>query len=232
MQVQLYIWDKASENDFTTLEEAFFNGARVGLLVFSSTDRASFDAVKAMKRAAEKTLRLQRDGSDIQWAVVQHKVDGLDEMHVGTGRGQTTGFPAPASPTGELPLHASSSARTAGTAVAEVETAASGVSVKSASSAHSQATVKSGGAGRQRVRPAGLESDATGQPSVQGQLLTKSSPNPARATIVTNDSRSAKSHRCISMCVCLSEISVCGLLILTSCSADTYVVFVVLHPQS
>ena len=167
--------------------------------------------------------RLQGDGSDIQWAVVQHKVDGLDEMHVGSGRGQTTGFPAAASPTGELPLHAPQSVRTAGTAVGEIETLASGFSVKTASAAHSQATVKNGGAVRQRVRPAGLESDATGQQSVQGQLLTKSSSSPARATTVAIDSRSTKSHRCVSMCVCLSEIGVCGLLILTSNSANMHV---------
>lgn len=146
-----------------------------------------------MKRAAEKIAQLQGDGSDIQWAVVQHKVDGFDEMHAGTGKTQTSGSPAAASP-GEMPLHASPSARTAGKAVVEAVMVTSNVSVQTAAS-HSQTVVKSG-VGRPRVRSTGVESDAAGQLSVQ--VPSKASSNSSRATAAATDSRIAKSHRCVS----------------------------------
>lgn len=202
LQVQLHIWDKASENGFITLEEAFFIGARVGLLVFSSTDRASFDGLRAMKRSAEKMAQLQGDGSDIQWVIVQHKVDELDEMHVGTGTAHTAGSSGSVHLARELPPHASPPAT-----VSETGKVVSGSSTGTTNNVHSQTTARSGPA-RACIRSAELESGATtaSQLSVQAQPLTKSSSNSSRATIAAVENRTAKSHRCVSTCVHLSAI--------------------------
>ena len=207
----------------------------MGLLVFSSTDRASFDGLKAMKRAADKMVQLQADGSEVQWAVVQHKVDGgLDEVNGGTGSEKSSGSPAAAAAAGQMPLHASPSARTARAGTAEHTKAASGTSV----SAHSQQTVAtSGGITRPRVRSAGLELEetTTAQPSVQVQPSTTTSLHTSsRASPALVDGRSAKSHRCVSTCVRLrdGDCSFCSADVSTRHLAGLCAACMVLHPQS
>ena len=104
-RVQLHVWDKAAESNFATLDEAFFSGARAGVLVFSSTDRRSFDALRSLKRTAEKMVSLQDADATITWVLLQHKVDQLDERAL---RAPSAATPAttepPASPSrGQAP---------------------------------------------------------------------------------------------------------------------------------
>ena len=114
-RVQLHVWDKAAESNFATLDEAFFSGARAGVLVFSSTDRRSFDALRSLKRTAEKTVSLQDADATITWVLLQHKVDQLDERAL---RAPSAATPAttepPASPSrGQAPDAAAAAAGSA-----------------------------------------------------------------------------------------------------------------------
>ena len=81
--VELQVWDIAGGNDFTTLRESFFAGVSAGILLFSSDSRASYSSVRALKAAADKEIRRQRgdsgDSANIDWVLVQHKVDWLAE---------------------------------------------------------------------------------------------------------------------------------------------------------
>jgi hypothetical protein len=199
-QVQLHVWDKAAESDFATLDEAFFSGARVGLLVFSSADRASFERVKALKRNAEKMIQLQAEGSDIQWAVLQHKVDRLEEL--GTGRAQLPGSAGPAAIVPELPLHISPPpARAAGTVVSIGSTpeamAGSGSSFGTPTPVSSPAVTggvapQSPGPIRPRARSAGVELES----AAKAALPALGSPKSAR--VAAAEIRSAKNPRCVS----------------------------------
>jgi GTPase SAR1 family protein len=81
--VQLQIWDIAGDNDFATLRESYFGGVTAGILLFASDKRESHSSLRSLKAAADKEIRRQRGniGDNIDWVIVQHKVDVLSEGH-------------------------------------------------------------------------------------------------------------------------------------------------------
>ena len=222
-RVQLHVWDKAAESNFATLDEAFFNGARVGLLVFSSVDRASFERVKSLKRAAEKTAQLQDpDAAAIQWVLLQHKIDRLDALSLQQPPPPppqpltTTATTTPADPgpstIADLPPLASLGVAP-GATVATVAPA-----LDTAVAATSSFVAPASTAARPRARSAGLElgpaaaaaaaaaavappSTATTVASLAGLMLASPKASPKSARAAASEIRSGNDPRSVSMCV-------------------------------
>ncbi|GBF92509.1 hypothetical protein Rsub_04613 [Raphidocelis subcapitata] len=74
--VRLFVWDTAGQVGFDALSRSYCRGAGAAAIVFSSTDRASFDAVPAWRR------RVVAECGDVALALVQSKVDLLDRAVV------------------------------------------------------------------------------------------------------------------------------------------------------
>jgi Ras-related protein Rab-23 len=70
--VRLFCWDTAGQEEYDALTQAYYRGAGAAVIVFSTTDRASFDAVPAWRR------KLLAECGDIAVVLVQNKVDLLD----------------------------------------------------------------------------------------------------------------------------------------------------------
>lgn len=71
--VKLMIWDTAGQEEFDALTSSYYRGAGACAIVFSTTDRASFEAVDSWKRKVEDEC------GGIVMALVQNKVDLIDE---------------------------------------------------------------------------------------------------------------------------------------------------------
>merc|ERR1719334_641017 len=79
--VRMMVWDTAGQEEFDTITRAYYRGAKAGVIVFSSTDRQSFNNVKKWKK------KLQAECSDIEIVLVRNKVDlepivSLDESEL------------------------------------------------------------------------------------------------------------------------------------------------------
>jgi len=69
--VKLMIWDTAGQEEFDALTASYYRGAGACALVFSTVDRASFDAVEKWRRKIEAEC-----GTGVVMCLVQNKVRG------------------------------------------------------------------------------------------------------------------------------------------------------------
>ncbi len=67
--VKLMIWDTAGQEEFDALTSSYYRGSGAVALVFSTIDRASFEAVEKWKKKIEAEC-----GDSIVMAMVQNKV--------------------------------------------------------------------------------------------------------------------------------------------------------------
>uniref|UniRef100_UPI00398F2300 ras-related protein Rab-23 n=1 Tax=Pristiophorus japonicus TaxID=55135 RepID=UPI00398F2300 len=71
--VRLMLWDTAGQEEFDAITKAYYRGAQACVLVFSTTDRESFEAIPSWKEKVEAEV------GDIPTVLVQNKIDLLDE---------------------------------------------------------------------------------------------------------------------------------------------------------
>eukprot|EP00753_Platysulcus_tardus_P016378 PLAT5652.1.p1 GENE.PLAT5652.1~~PLAT5652.1.p1 ORF type:complete len:299 (-),score=128.54 PLAT5652.1:109-978(-) len=74
--VTLMIWDTAGQEEFHSLTSRYYKGAGAVALVFSTTNRASFEAIPRWKE------RVDEECGDVPMCIVQNKVDLIDEAEV------------------------------------------------------------------------------------------------------------------------------------------------------
>jgi GTPase SAR1 family protein len=75
-EVRLMLWDTAGQEEFDAITKAYYRGAQACVVAFSTTDRASFDAVKKWKRKVEDEC------GQVPTVLVQNKIDMLHEAQV------------------------------------------------------------------------------------------------------------------------------------------------------
>nr|XP_020769241.1 ras-related protein Rab-23 [Odocoileus virginianus texanus] len=85
--VRLMLWDTAGQEEFDAITKAYYRGAQACVLVFSTTDRDSFDAVSSWR---EKVVA---EVGDIPTALVQNKIDLLDDARIQRKSESHTGVP-------------------------------------------------------------------------------------------------------------------------------------------
>ncbi|XP_038056932.1 ras-related protein Rab-23-like [Patiria miniata] len=74
--VRLMLWDTAGQEEFDAITKSYYRGAQAGVVVFSTVDRASFEAVEKWKRKVEEEV------GSIPLVLVQNKIDLVDEAVV------------------------------------------------------------------------------------------------------------------------------------------------------
>lgn len=74
--VSLFIWDTAGQEEFDSLTSRYYRGAGAAVLVFSTDDRDSFEALESWKRKVEDEC------GPIAMALVQNKIDLIDEARM------------------------------------------------------------------------------------------------------------------------------------------------------
>jgi len=76
-EIRLMLWDTAGQEEFGAITKAYYRGAQACVLVFSTTDRDSFEAVESWKNKVEEEV-----GANIPLVLVQNKIDLLDDAVV------------------------------------------------------------------------------------------------------------------------------------------------------
>ncbi|TMW53798.1 hypothetical protein DOY81_001083, partial [Sarcophaga bullata] len=71
--VRIMLWDTAGQEEFDAITKAYYRGAQACVLTFSTTDRASFEAVREWKRKVENECQ------EIPTVIVQNKIDLIDQ---------------------------------------------------------------------------------------------------------------------------------------------------------
>ncbi|XP_033644856.1 ras-related protein Rab-23-like [Asterias rubens] len=71
--VRLMLWDTAGQEEFDAITKSYYRGAQAGVVVFSTVDRASFEAIEKWKRKVEDEV------DNIPLVLVQNKIDLVDE---------------------------------------------------------------------------------------------------------------------------------------------------------
>eukprot|EP01025_Chloroclados_australasicus_P025625 TRINITY_DN2557_c0_g1_i2.p1 TRINITY_DN2557_c0_g1~~TRINITY_DN2557_c0_g1_i2.p1 ORF type:complete len:238 (-),score=27.68 TRINITY_DN2557_c0_g1_i2:231-944(-) len=74
--VRLFLWDTAGQEEFDALTRSYYRGAKAAVLVYSVTDRESFESIKQWHK------RIKEECGNIPIALVQNKVDLLDRARV------------------------------------------------------------------------------------------------------------------------------------------------------
>ncbi|XP_022107791.1 ras-related protein Rab-23-like isoform X2 [Acanthaster planci] len=74
--VRLMLWDTAGQEEFDAITKSYYRGAQAGVVVFSTVDKASFEAVEKWKRKVEEEVGC------IPLVLVQNKIDLVDEAVV------------------------------------------------------------------------------------------------------------------------------------------------------
>ena len=74
--VRLMLWDPAGRVEFDAITKAYYRGAQACVIAFSTTDHASFEAVKKWKRKVEDEC------GHVPMVLVQNKIDLLHESQV------------------------------------------------------------------------------------------------------------------------------------------------------
>ncbi|KAJ9533814.1 hypothetical protein QJQ45_026908 [Haematococcus lacustris] len=72
-EVRFMLWDTAGQEEFDSITRTYYRGAGAAVIAFSTTDRASFDAVAGWK------AKIEAECGDIAMAIVQNKVDLVDQ---------------------------------------------------------------------------------------------------------------------------------------------------------
>jgi Ras-related protein Rab-23 len=70
--VTMDLWDTAGQEEFDTLTRNYYRGAQACVIVFSTTDRASFVAVEGWK------TKVEREVQGLPIVIVQNKVDQIE----------------------------------------------------------------------------------------------------------------------------------------------------------
>lgn len=70
------LWDTAGQEEFDAITKAYYRGAQACVIAFSTTDHASFEAVKKWKRKVEDEC------GHVPMVLVQNKIDLLHESQV------------------------------------------------------------------------------------------------------------------------------------------------------
>lgn len=76
--VRLMLWDTAGQEEFDAITKAYYRGAQACVVAFSTTDRASFLAVKKWRKKVEDEC----GGSSIPMVLVQNKIDLMHQSAV------------------------------------------------------------------------------------------------------------------------------------------------------
>jgi len=71
-EVRFMLWDTAGQEEFDAITRTYYRGAGAAVIAFSTTDRASFEAVEMWRN------KIESECGDIAMALVQNKVDLLD----------------------------------------------------------------------------------------------------------------------------------------------------------
>jgi Ras-related protein Rab-23 len=70
--ITMDLWDTAGQEEFDTLTRNYYRGAQGCVIVFSTTDRASFVAVESWKE------KVEREVQNLPILIVQNKVDQIE----------------------------------------------------------------------------------------------------------------------------------------------------------
>ncbi|PFH33384.1 small rab-related GTPase [Besnoitia besnoiti] len=70
------LWDTAGQEEYNSITRAYYRGAGAAVIVFSTTDRASFNAVKEWHR------KIKEECGEAICVLVQNKIDLLDQAAV------------------------------------------------------------------------------------------------------------------------------------------------------
>ena len=82
--VRLMLWDTAGQEEFDAITKAYYRGAQACVVAFSTTDRASFDAVVRWKSKVEDECG-GSGGSGVgrlPMVLVQNKIDLMHQAVV------------------------------------------------------------------------------------------------------------------------------------------------------
>ncbi|ESS30513.1 small rab-related GTPase [Toxoplasma gondii VEG] len=71
-----FLWDTAGQEEYNSITRAYYRGASAAVIVFSTTDRASFHAVHHWHR------KITEECGDVICVLVQNKIDLLDQAAV------------------------------------------------------------------------------------------------------------------------------------------------------
>ncbi|XP_053671828.1 ras-related protein Rab-23 [Anopheles nili] len=74
--IRIMLWDTAGQEEFDAITKAYYRGAQACVLTFSTTDRASFEAICEWKR------KVENECSEIPTVLVQNKIDLMDQAVV------------------------------------------------------------------------------------------------------------------------------------------------------
>ncbi|EQC25990.1 Ras-like protein Rab-23 [Saprolegnia diclina VS20] len=77
--VQLMIWDTAGQEEFDALTSRYYKGAGAAVYVFSTTDRASFEALPSWQQKV-----FDECGRSLTQVLVQNKIDLIDDAAMTT----------------------------------------------------------------------------------------------------------------------------------------------------
>lgn len=72
----MMLWDTAGQEEFDAITKAYYRGAQACVLTFSTTDRASFEAVKDWKK------KVENECGEVPTVLVQNKIDLMDQAVV------------------------------------------------------------------------------------------------------------------------------------------------------
>lgn len=72
-EVTFLLWDTAGQEEYDAITRTYYKGAGACILAFSTTDRASFDAIESWYQ------KVQDECGNIVMVLVQNKVDLMDE---------------------------------------------------------------------------------------------------------------------------------------------------------
>ena len=81
--VRLMLWDTAGQEEFDAITKAYYRGAQACVVAFSTTDRASFDAVLRWKSKVEDECGGGCGvGGRLPMVLVQNKIDLMHQAVV------------------------------------------------------------------------------------------------------------------------------------------------------
>jgi len=75
-EVTFLLWDTAGQEEYDAITRTYYKGAGACILAFSTTDRASFDAIVSWHQ------KVKDECGDIAMVLVQNKVDLMDDAKV------------------------------------------------------------------------------------------------------------------------------------------------------
>ena len=75
-EVVFHLWDTAGQEEYDAMTRGYYKGANAAVLVFSTTDRPSFDSLESWYK------KVREECGDIYTVLVQNKVDLLSQSVV------------------------------------------------------------------------------------------------------------------------------------------------------